>query len=265
MSTLGQSNLQTSHIQWTDYTWNPWLGCVRMSAGCDFCYMHRMMQGQNSSVVTKNTGGFNKPFGIQGSQKIFTCSMSDFFIDQADAWRLDAWKIIKSTPQHTYLILTKRVGRIKNHLPPDWGIHGYPNVILGTSIEDQSVINRMVTLSKLKTVDSKFKLFLSIEPLLGPVDLIANKTLEDAFKLMDWVIVGGESGDAPIGTPGYTFYYRPCDLAWIDKIIADCKLQNIPFFLKQVGNHLANKYQLKDKKGGDISEWDPRYQIRMWP
>jgi len=258
--------MNETHIQWANYSWNPWTGCKRVSAGCDFCYMHRIMQNNNPSIVRRATPSqFMKPYGIAGNQKIFTCSMSDFFIEEADEWRDDAWEIIKNTPQHTYLILTKRVGRIKHCLPKDWGINGYSNVILGTSIEDQSVINRMVILSKLKNADSHFKLFISAEPLIGQIDFVQNSKLEEAFKKMDWIIAGGESGDAPVGTPGIKYCYRPCDLKWIKKIIVDCNQYKIPFFLKQVGNHLARYLNLTDKKGGDINEWDPDYQIRLWP
>ncbi|MBK8244251.1 MAG: DUF5131 family protein [Saprospiraceae bacterium] len=257
--------MNKTHIQWSDYSWNPWMGCRRVSAGCDNCYMHRILNNNNSSLVCKSfPSQFMKPYGIAGNQKIFTCSMSDFFIEEADPWRDEAWDIIRNTPQHTYLILTKRVGRIKHCLPADWG-NGYPNVILGTSIEEQKVINRMVTLSKLKTPQSKFKLFISAEPLIGQIDFIANQKLINAFQKMDWIIAGGESGDAPVGTPGIKYCYRPCDLKWIKKIIDDCKQYNIPFFLKQVGNHLAKFHGLIDKKGGDINEWDPNYQIRQWP
>ncbi|MBK9272054.1 MAG: DUF5131 family protein [Saprospiraceae bacterium] len=254
-------------IPWAEHTWNPWMGCVKMSAGCDYCYMHRILakNGSNGSIVRRtNPKTFNSPIQILRGSLIFTCSMSDFFIDAADPWRDDAWKIIKNTPHHTYLILTKRVGRIKNHLPSDWG-NGYPNVILGTSIEDQAVINRMVVLSNLKTPVSSFKLFISAEPLIGQIDFIQNPTLEAAFVKIDWIIAGGESGDAPVGTPNVPFCYRPCDLKWIDKIIGDCKLHNMPFFLKQVGNHLARVHKLKDKQGGNINEWDPNYQIRQFP
>lgn len=254
-----------SNIQWTDYTWNPWIGCRKVSAGCDYCYMHRMMHNNSPSTVRMNSPkAFNKPLFIKGSQKIFTCSMSDFFIEEADVWRPDAWKIIKNTPQHTYLILTKRVGRIKHCLPLDWG-NGYPNVILGTSIEDQSLINRMVILSKLKSSSSSFRLFISAEPLIGPIDFLLNQKLEDAFKLMDWIIVGGESGKAPVGTPGVLYCYRPTQSAWFDQIIAQCSKYQIPCFIKQLGNDAAKKLRLQDKKGENIIEWSSKYQIRQWP
>lgn len=191
--------------------------------------------------------------------------MSDFFIEEADKWRAVAWEIIKATPHLIYQILTKRPERIAQCLPDDWGPNGYSNVWLGTSIEDQSAIDRMLVLSNLKTPESSFKLFISAEPLIGQIDFVQNTILEASFKKMDWIIAGGESGDASVGTPNVPYCYRPCDLKWIDKIIADCKLHNIPFFLKQVGNHLARVHKLKDKQGGNINEWDPNYQIRQFP
>lgn len=257
-----------THIQWAEHTWNPWMGCERMSAGCDFCYMHRMMEkaGKNGSKVWRTAPKtFNSPYSYPAGNRVFSCSMSDFFIEEADPWRDDAWEIIKNTPKLQYLLLTKRVGRIKHCLPKDWGTNGYSNVNLGTSIEDQSVINRMVILSKLKNANSVFKLFISAEPLIGELDFKATQKLIDAFQKMDWIIVGGESGNAPVGTPNVQYCYRPCDLNWIDKIILDCKSYNIPFFLKQVGNHLARKHKLMDIKGGEIIEWDKNYQIRQWP
>lgn len=261
-----EATMGKTFIQWTDHTWNPWLGCRRVSAGYYFCYTHRMMHKQNPSTVRRNAvGQFSKTYGIDGNQLIFTFSTSDFFIEEADVWRPDARDIIRNTPQHTYRILTKRVGRIKHCLPPDWGLEGYPNVILGTSIEDQNVINRMVILSKFKTPESRFRLFISAEPLIGPIDFIANQNLEAAFKLIDRVIVGGESGDAPIGTLGFIYYYRPTQNIWFDQIIAQCSQYQIPLFGKQLGNHEAVKLGLRDKKGGDINEWPTKYQIRQWP
>lgn len=255
-----------THIQWAEHTWNPWLGCRKVSAGCKYCYMHRSMHPNNPSVVRMNTPNqFFVPMRLKGSQMVFICSMSDFYIEEADKWRAVAWEIFRVTPHLTYQILTKRPERIAQCLPDDWGPNGYSNVWLGTSIEDQSAIERMIILSQLKTFESNFKLFISAEPLIGEIDFTATQKLIDAFQKMDWIIVGGESGNAPVGTPNVQYCYRPCDLNWIDKIILDCKSYNIPFFLKQVGNHLARKYKLKDKKGGEIIEWDKNYQIRQWP
>jgi len=148
---------QTTGISWTDATWNPWHGCRKISAGCKYCYMFRDKEryGQDPTVVMRSKSNFNDPLKwamdteqigfLPGKDKepsafvgmkIFTCSWSDFFIQEADEWRADAWNIIRDTPEFTYQILTKRPERIMECLPPDWG-RGYENVWLGVSVEDK--------------------------------------------------------------------------------------------------------------------------------
>jgi protein gp37 len=111
---------------------------------------------------------------------IFTCSWSDFFITEADAWRAEAWEIIRRTPEFTYLILTKRPDRIARCLPADWG-DGYPNVWLGTSAENQKYADQRIP--ELLKVPAA-KRFLSLEPLLGPINLTESvRRFPDVWKL----------------------------------------------------------------------------------
>src|SRR5690349_7168633 len=117
-------------IQWADSTVNFWHGCHKVSEGCKFCYMFRDKQryGQDPEIVVRaKAASFDKALHWKDPRRIFTCSWSDFFIEDADAWRADAWEIIRHTPQPTWLILTKRPERIAECLPPDWGA-GYKNV-----------------------------------------------------------------------------------------------------------------------------------------
>ncbi len=128
--------MQKTVIGWTNYTHNFWTGCQKVSTGCKFCYMHRMLEGKGKNpnrVVKANNKSFAAPFFDKKPKMIFTCSMSDFFIEEADLWRIDAWRIIKETPWHTWQILTKRPERIRECLPDDWGENGYPNVWLGVT------------------------------------------------------------------------------------------------------------------------------------
>ncbi len=99
-----------SQIEWTEATWNPWHGCKKISPGCKNCYMYREKKryGQDPHNVTKSKTTFKAPLGWKSSKTIFTCSWSDFFIQEADDWRDDAWDVIRKTPEHTYQILTKR-------------------------------------------------------------------------------------------------------------------------------------------------------------
>lgn len=143
---------------------------------------------------------------------IFTCSMSDFFLNEADAWRAEAWRIIKATPQHQWLILTKRPNRIKQCLPPDWGERGYPNVWLGVSVESPKYYFRI---AELIAVPAKVH-FLSLEPLLTDLPGLPLRHIE-------WVIVGGESGHD----------FRPMPVKWAKNVYALCRERGVPFFGKQ--------------------------------
>lgn len=259
-----------SKIQWTNATWNPWHGCKKVSPGCKFCYMYRDKEryNQDPTTVLRSKTKFKEPLSWKEPRLIFTCSWSDWFIEEADEWRTEAWEIIKKTPQHTYQILTKRPERIKDHLPEDWD-EGYENVWLGVSIESQDQIGRMDTLY---SAPAKTK-FLSLEPLIGPIDLFSSMTGYPTFDDpgnggepvlwgMDWVIIGGESGNET-GKYGY----RECRLSWIDSLIDQCKDHHtqVPVFVKQLGTHLAKHLKLKDRHGGNIDEWPENLQVREFP
>lgn len=241
---------ETSSIQWTDATWNPWHGCIKVSEGCKFCYMYRDKEryGQDPTVVLRSKTKFNEPLKWKEPKLIFTCSWSDWFIEQADQWRPEAWEIIRNTPQHTYQILTKRPERILEHLPADWG-NGYPNVWLGVSVENRDRIGRIKELSKVPSVIK----FISAEPLLGPLDL----PLDDKI---DWIIVGGESGNDK-GKYGY----RPCEIEWIKDIIEQGWASALPVFVKQLGTSLAHRNGLKDSHGGNWDEWPEAVRVRQMP
>lgn len=120
---------KSSFIEWTQATWNPWHGCIKVSEGCRYCYMYRdkTRYGQNPKIISKSKTTFDDPLKWAEPQLIFTCSWSDWFIDAADDWRDEAWEIIRKSPHHTFQILTKRPERIADHLPSDWGA-GWDNV-----------------------------------------------------------------------------------------------------------------------------------------
>ena len=203
-------------IEWTDHTWNPWHGCIKISPGCKLCYMYREKEryGQDPSIVVRSKTTFNAPLKWKDPAMVFTCSWSDFFIEEADAWRNEAWHIIQQTPHLTYQILTKRPGRIIEHLPPDWG-DGYRNVWFGVSGETHEWFLKRWRI--LRGVRAALR-FVSLEPLLGPVSLAESGTVPD------WVIAGGETG----------LQARFTDLMWLRRIRADCEGARIPFFLKQI-------------------------------
>lgn len=265
-----------SEIQWTDHTWNPWHGCTKVSPGCKYCYMYRDKDryGQDpTTVIRSKHNTFVSPINWKEPARVFTCSWSDFFIEDADIWRAAAWDIIKKTPHLTYQILTKRPERIQACLPPDWG-EGYPNVWLGVSVEDQQQANKRIPI--LLEIPAKVR-FLSCEPLLGEIELTRiddgdyiidcisgrvtdmGRPCHDTGRI-DWVIIGGESGN----NHG-KYQFRPCEIFWIYQIVIAC-YKRAPIFVKQLGTHLATVHKLKDRHGGDPAEWPARsLAIREFP
>lgn len=247
--------MEKTKIQWAEGTWSPWHGCRKKSSGCRYCYMYRNKEryGQDPTTVVKSKSMFNAPLKWKEPKLIFTCSWSDFFIEEADGWRSEAWEIIKNTPQHTYQILTKRPERIREHLPDDWG-DGYDNVWLGVSVEDNKVKHRINTLAE---IPAKVR-FISAEPLIGELNLIPEATILN--DKIDWIVIGGESGNE-IGK----HRYRPAKLEWFEHIIHVCLQTEVSVFVKQMGTYLSKVMGLKDRHGGNIEEFPESLQIREFP
>ncbi len=243
-----------SSIQWTQATWNPHHGCDKVSEGCKYCYMYRDKEryGQDPTKVIKSKTNFKDPLKWIEPKIIFTCSWSDWFIEEADQWRDELWEIIKATPHHTYQILTKRPERIKQCLPADWG-EGYSNVWLGVSVENNNNIGRCEILGE---IPAKVR-FISAEPLIAPITDFGR--IFSKYKY-HWCIIGGESGNE---TGKYR--YRGCEISWIKDIIADCETHKVKIFVKQLGTSLSKKLKLKDRHGGEIEEWESPLQIREFP
>lgn len=206
-------------VSWTHHTWNPWRGCTMVSPGCVNCYMfeaQRKYGNDPETVVRTKTWG--DPIKWQRAaaagdrhELVFTCSWSDWFHSDADPWRDEAWEVIRSTPNLTYQILTKRHYRMAECLPRDWG-RGYPNVWLGVTVENVSTRSR---LEALRAVPAAVK-FVSFEPLLEPirqVDLAG----------IDWAIIGAESGPN----------FRSIDVSEIAYLAGLCDGKGVRTFVKQ--------------------------------
>ena len=183
--------------------------------------------------------------------KVFCASIADVFDNQVDpAWRADLWRVIGETPNLDWLLLTKRPQNIAGMLPGGWGA-GWPNVWMGTSVENQQEANRRIPYLELVPAVMHF---LSAEPLLEYFD--AN------YIGIDWVIVGGESG------PGA----RETNLGDIDRLVRNLIDAGVFVFVKQLGSNLVGSYRggmdrirLKDPKGGDPMEWPQDLQVREFP
>ncbi len=227
--------------------------------------MHRIEAGlgrDGSVVVRAEDGYFYAPMKDKNGKYIFTCSMSDFFIEEADLWRDEAWKVIKNTPWHTWQILTKRPERIKQCLPGDWG-DGYPNVWLGVSVENQKTTSRIEELLK---IPARIH-FISAEPLVEEINFIQDgKNLVDRI---DWIIIGGESGN-----DYREFRYRPCEVSWMESVVNDARSTGHTLvFVKQMGSYLAKRGigsvthngQALSKYGDDFMFFPESLQIREMP
>jgi protein gp37 len=151
-----------TNIQWAESTVNFWVGCKKISEGCKFCYMYRILEGNKkdpSNIWRTSDSTFYNTLYWKEPTRIFTNSMSDFFIEEADEWRDDAWDVIRRTPQHIWMILTKRPERIKECLPEDWG-EGWDNVWLGVTVENQKCFQKAKLLSEIPATIR----FISAEP-----------------------------------------------------------------------------------------------------
>jgi len=210
-------------------------------------YRDKASLGQDATVVQKSKTKFREPLKWRKSKVIFTCSWSDWFIEEADAWRDEAWDVIRKTPQHTYQILTKRPERIAEHLPDYLG--ELKNVWLGVSVESQNQVDRIPFLQGLPCTT-----FVSFEPLIGEI------IWEDTMNFLDWCIIGGESGNE-----SGKFQYRPMEIEWAKTLIKGATENNVKCFVKQLGTFQSKKLKLKDRHGGEISEWEKSLQIREFP
>lgn len=215
--------------------WNPWHGCHKISEGCLHCYVYRIDRRaeRDSSAVTLNST-FTLPTHykkdgepvIPYGETVYTCFSSDFLVEEADPWRARAWKCMAERPDLRFIFITKRIGRLPEVLPEDWG-DGYENVTIGCTCENQ------------KRADERLPVFLSVpirhrfivcEPMLEAVDF--TPWLDPAK--VEELSVGGESGpDA-----------RVCDFDWVRRVAEDARRCGVPFHYHQTGARLRKDGRL---------------------
>lgn len=237
--------MKNSKIEWTEMTWNPSIGCNKISEGCQFCYAELMANRLQAMKTPGYENAFafkvmperlDYPLAIKKSTLFFVNSMSDLFHEEMPFSFLDqVFETIKKTPHHTYQILTKRERTLEkyfaNRSVPD-------NAWLGVTVESCLRKNRIEIL---RGVNAKVR-FLSIEPLLtdmGELDLDG----------IHWVIVGGESGPRS----------RPMKPEWAINIQKQCEVQNVSFFFKQWGAWGSDGKKRSKKLNGRVlleKEWN---------
>jgi protein gp37 len=244
--------MENSKIEWCDHTFNPWIGCQKVSPGCDHCYAEAMMDHRYGKVEwgphgeRKRTSAVNwkKPVkwnseAVEFKQehghrlRVFCASVADVFDNQVpSAWRKDLFALIVECHRLDWLLLTKRPQNALKMLPADWG-DGYRNVWLGVTAEDQKHFDQRW--EHLKKIPASIK-FISYEPAIGPLRLPTDGPHPD------WLISGGESGGGA----------RPVKRRWIRDVIADCRDHDVAVFHKQWGTYQNNP--LVVKRGMPIDE-----------
>lgn len=237
--------MNNSKIEWTEATWNPSVGCDKISAGCLNCYAETMAKRLKAMRASGYEDGFtfkvipgrlDMPLRVKRATKFFVNSMSDLFHERMPFEFLDqVFETIRVTPRHTYQILTKRESVLRDYFKhrtvPD-------NVWLGVSVEAKHRKNRI---DVLRNIEAPIR-FLSVEPLLndvGKLDLAG----------IHWVIVGGESGPKA----------RPMKPQWVESIQQQCDEQGISFFFKQWGTWGSDGVRRSKKANGRIlldREWN---------
>lgn len=223
------------------------MGCSKVSSGCVNCYMFRDAEryGRDPNQVQRvSDKTFYQALKWKDPRMIFCNSWSDYFHSEADEWRDDAWGVIKQTQQHHWQVLTKRIERVKYHLPLDWD-NGYPNVWLGVSVENQFCLDRVEELARIPA----WTRFISFEPLLGSIDL-SSLADQGVMSQIHWAIVGAESGNET-----GKYLYRPCEIQWMEDLVDQLQKLGIKVFVKQLGTYQAKKLGLRDRMGATLEQW----------
>ena len=259
----GRAMGEKTEIQWTDSTWNPVVGCTKVSTGCKFCYAERVSKrmGQEFTKVTLHPERLDEPLKRRKPSRVFVCSVSDLFHQDVPEEFIDRvlWTIF-GAEQHTFQILTKRAERMAEVLGqrPTWCHESrWPlrNLWVGVSAEDQKRADERIPI----LLDTPAKVrFVSLEPLLSGIDLLKRAQARDmASCALDWVIVGGQSGGdrsrwlvEPCARDDRTdgVMIRRCEqcqgtgwrpkaeaLKWVRSLRDACQASGVPFHFKGLG------------------------------
>ena len=212
----------SSKIEWTEQTWNPTVGCTKISPGCKHCYAEKMALRLQAMGMRGYENGFGlslmperlaEPLERRKPTIYFVNSMSDLFHEEVPFEYIDkVFDVMRQAHQHTFQVLTKRAERMAEYCQ---GKSVPPNVWLGVSVEDRK--HGLPRIELLRGIDVMVR-FLSIEPLLEDLG-------KPDFSDIHWVIVGGESGSKA----------RPMQRQWVDGIKRQCDRYGVPFFFKQWG------------------------------
>lgn len=257
-------------IAWAHHTSNPWIGCSKVNADCKNCYMFRDEQGRfgrDASVVRKAKSYTWRTVIRQAKpgERVFVCSLSDFWHEGADEWRGEVFDEIRKRPDVNFLIPTKRPDNILSRLPADWGL-GWPNVWIGFSGGHQAAFDKFY--EAIQAVPCHI-LWASVEPLIEYMDVTRTTVRgvevnplvgSEKYRKLNWLVVGGESGNET-----GKFKYRECYTEWMIDIVDSCKRYGVPVFVKQMGTYLYHQLNLKERHGTDVTEFPMKLRYQQFP
>lgn len=272
--------MQNSSIEWTDHTFNPWWGCIKVSPGCEHCYAETLSNryGHNVWGPAKTTSRrmmsdnywrqplkWNAAAEKAGTRaRVFCASMADVFEahPQVHEARNDLFSLIRMTPNLDWLLLTKRPENIEEMLPESWlDMHMPQNIWFGTSVENQEQADKRIP--HLLKVPARVR-FLSCEPLLGPVNISQwlkfGEFTPYGPRPLHWVIAGGESGHGA----------RPMHPEWARGLRDQCQAAGVAFHFKQWGEFVpadsrdGDPFELANGATFDTGEKWPHPRVHVW-
>jgi protein gp37 len=271
---------ESTKIEWTDHTFNPWWGCTRVSPGCEHCYAESFSKrvglpiwGRRKPRRFMSDAYWTAPLNWNAKaeragrrRRVFCGSMCDVFERRSDLEtpRTRLFRLIEATPALDWLLLSKRPENMLSlSRAAGWRFDWPRNVWAGCTVEDQRRADERIL--ALVQVPAMVR-FLSCEPLLErvnlgllgtlPKDIFPNYTM--LWERIHWVIAGGESGHGA----------RPFDLRWARALRDECVAARVAFFCKQLGSNAhdrSGRVRFKDHKGGDWDEWPNGLRVRAWP
>ncbi len=215
--------------------WNLWHGCHKVSEGCRHCYVYRGdARREVDSTQVVQTKSFDLPirkkrngdYKIPSGTLVYTCFTSDFFVKEADQWRQEAWAMMRQREDLEFLMITKRIDRLQECMPKDWG-EGYPNVTICCTVENQACADYRLPIYQSAPIKHKV---IICEPLLGAIDL----SRYEIGKWIEQVVAGGES----------EYDARECRYEWVLDLRKICVENNVSFWFKQTGARFVKEGKL---------------------
>ena len=211
--------------------WNPWHGCVRCSEGCQNCYMYFLdeQRGKSGADIYRTKTGFQYPlskdrqgqYKVQSGEQIRVCMTSDFFLEEADQWREEAWDIMRQRPDIVFFLLTKRPQRVKDCLPADWG-DGWDNIFFNVTCENQTRADERIPIMLELPFRHKG---IMCAPFIGKISIkryLSTGQLEQ-------VLCDGENYSGS----------RPCHYEWVKQLREECEEYGVTFVFCGTGRRFV--------------------------